>query len=136
MKQISGKAFIISLSILCLIGLIIYFNVMQGKVHSVLVSSVGYEKTGNASWYSMPGQKTASGEKQVTSDLTAASPDLPLGSRVRVTNLSNGKSVEVKITDRGPFTGDRLIDLSPAAARQIDFIEKGVTKVKVEGLGP
>ncbi len=82
------------------------------------------------------GRKTASGERFSQHKMTAAHRSLPLGTRVRVTNLSNGKSVVVRINDRGPFGRDRsrIIDLSKAAARQLDFIDSGWTRVKVEVL--
>ncbi len=82
------------------------------------------------------GRKTASGERFNQHKMTAAHRSLPLGTRVRVTNLSNGKSVVVKINDRGPFGRDRsrIIDLSKAAARKLDFIDSGWTRVTVEVL--
>ncbi len=82
------------------------------------------------------GRKTASGERFSQHEMTAAHRSLPLGTRVRVTNLSNGKSVVVRINDRGPFGRDRsrIIDLSKAAARRLDFIDSGWTRVKVEVL--
>ena len=82
------------------------------------------------------GRKTASGERFNQRKMTAAHRSLPFGTRVRVTNLSNGKSVVVRINDRGPFGRDRsrIIDLSKAAARQLDFIPDGVTRVTVEVL--
>lgn len=90
---------------------------------------------GNASFYSIKtnkGSVTASGERLNDTKLTAAHRTLPFGSIVKVTNLSNGRSVFVKITDRGPFISGRVIDLSVAAATVLDFKNKGVTKVKVE----
>jgi rare lipoprotein A len=82
------------------------------------------------------GRKTASGERFSQYKMTAAHRSLPLGTRVRVTNLSNGKSVVVRINDRGPFGRDRsrIIDLSKAAARRLDFIGDGWTRVRVEVL--
>jgi rare lipoprotein A len=90
--------------------------------------------TGHASWYGpkFEGKRTASGEIFSGDQLTAASRILPLGSRARVTNLENGKSVEVKINDRGPFVEGRIIDLSRAAARVLDMLKTGIAKVRVE----
>src|SRR5205823_6298814 len=78
-------------------------------------------QTGKASWYGDPhhGRKTASGEVFDMYALTAAHRTLPLGSRVRVTNLANGRAVDVRINDRGPTLADRIIDLSYAAARAL-----------------
>lgn len=90
---------------------------------------------GNASFYSIKtnkGSVTASGERLNDTKLTAAHRTLPFGSIVKVTNLSNGRSVFVKITDRGPFISGRVIDVSIAAAKALGFVEKGITKVKLE----
>lgn len=91
---------------------------------------------GKASYYAnkFEGRTTASGEKYWHSKLTAAHRTLPFNTRVRVTNLSNNKNVIVRINDRGPFTKDRVIDLSKSAARKLKFIKAGVSKVKVEVL--
>ncbi len=91
-------------------------------------------QTGEASWYGAQhhGKQTASGTIFDQSELTAAHPSLPFGSRIKVTNLANGKSVEVEITDRGPFAGDRIIDLSQAAARVLEMIESGTANVRLE----
>ena len=91
-------------------------------------------ETGMASFYANKhnGKKTASGERYQSSKLTAAHKTLPFGTMVKVTNLSNGKTVEVRINDRGPFARGRIIDLSRSAAKQIDMINAGVTKVKLE----
>jgi rare lipoprotein A len=93
-------------------------------------------ETGLASWYGprFHGKLTASGEVFNQEKLTAAHPRLPWGSRVKVTNLSNGKSVEVRINDRGPFVKDRIIDVSRAAARTLGMMKSGVTPVQVEWL--
>jgi rare lipoprotein A len=90
-------------------------------------------QTGLASYYadSYEGKSTASGEPFSQSKLTAAHKTLPLGTRVAVTNLSNGKQVVVKVNDRGPFVRKRIIDLSKLAASEIGMIGKGVTKVKI-----
>jgi rare lipoprotein A len=86
---------------------------------------------GYASWYGEP-QMTASGERFDPHALTAAHRTLPMGTRVRVTNTRNGKSVIVRINDRGPFSHARIIDLSEAAAKLLDMIEAGVVPVTLE----
>jgi rare lipoprotein A len=89
---------------------------------------------GKASWYGpgFVGRKTASGEVFDDAKLTAAHRSLPLGSKAEVTHLENGKSVRVEINDRGPFSQDRIIDLSRAAARALGMIDEGVARVRVE----
>jgi len=89
-----------------------------------------------ASWYGseFAGRRTANGERFDPNRMTAASKTLPLGSIVRVTNPHNGKSVDVRINDRGPYVGGRSIDLSRAAARKLGMIHSGVAHVKVERL--
>jgi rare lipoprotein A len=87
-------------------------------------------ETGRASWYDLDSQ-TASGEAMDASALTAAHPSLPLGTQVRVANLDNGRAVVVCINDRGPFAKNRIIDLSRAAAEQLDMIDAGVARVRV-----
>jgi len=95
-----------------------------------------YEEVGTASWYGRwhQGKKTASGEKFDQNKLTAAHPSLPLGTEAVVTNLDNGRQVEVTINDRGPYVGDRAIHLSKKAAGELGFKEKGVARVKIEVL--
>ncbi|KZK97493.1 RlpA-like protein precursor [Pseudovibrio sp. Ad14] len=85
---------------------------------------------GEASWYALTSQ-TASGEMMDPAKLTAAHLTLPMGTRVLVTNLSNGKSLTVRINDRGPYAQNRLIDLSKAAASKLGFIQSGVTHVRI-----
>lgn len=82
------------------------------------------------------GRKTASGQKFCQSQLTAAHRSLPLGTRVRVTNVSTSKSVDVRINDRGPFHSRRVIDLSKEAAAQIGMKRSGIALVKLEVLAP
>jgi rare lipoprotein A (peptidoglycan hydrolase) len=91
-------------------------------------------QTGEASWYGAKhqGKQTASGATFDQARLTAAHPSLPFGSKIKVTNLSNGKSVEVEINDRGPFAENRIIDLSQAAAKALGMIESGTTTVRLE----
>ncbi|BAZ44354.1 hypothetical protein NIES4102_13620 [Chondrocystis sp. NIES-4102] len=88
---------------------------------------------GQASWYGpgFNGQTTASGEVYNQNDLTAAHPYLGFGTEVKVTNLNNGRSVIVRINDRGPYAAGRVIDLSAAAANSIDMIDSGVAPVSV-----
>jgi rare lipoprotein A len=92
------------------------------------------EQVGEASWYgpAQDGQATASGETFDQEKLTAAHRTLPLGTKAVVTNLETGKSVEVRINDRGPYVKGRKIDLSRAAARKIGISKEGVAKVKIQ----
>jgi peptidoglycan lytic transglycosylase len=96
----------------------------------------GYVETGIASWYGeeFHGRKTSSLEVYDMNDLTAAHNRLPLGTFVAVTNLNNGRSVIVRINDRGPFVKNRVIDLSFAAARAIDMVGTGTAPVRIEAL--
>jgi rare lipoprotein A len=98
----------------------------------------GYTQTGTASWYGpqFHGQRTANGEVFDQEGLTAAHPTLPLNSLVQVTNLANGREVMVRVNDRGPFVGERLIDLSHGAAVALDFERAGHAQVHVRYLGP
>jgi len=99
---------------------------------------IGSAETGLASWYGVPydGRATASGEIFDMQKLTAAHRDLPFQTWVEVTNLSNGKQVDVRITDRGPFVRGRIIDLSMAAARQIDMLRAGTVRVRLKVIEP
>ena len=92
------------------------------------------EQVGEASFYGegFQGKKTASGEKFDQNDLTAAHPTLPLGTNATVTNLENGKSVDVKINDRGPYVKGRDIDVSKSAAKELGITKDGVAPVKIE----
>jgi rare lipoprotein A len=94
-------------------------------------------QVGVASWYGpgFHGRPTASGEPFDQHDLTAAHPSLPLGSRARVTSLTNHRTVDVRINDRGPFVDGRIIDLSYAAACRLDMIGPGIMPVRLEVLG-
>jgi rare lipoprotein A len=91
-------------------------------------------QTGYASWYgkSHQGRRTTSGETYDMNKLTAAHPALPMGTRLLVTNLRNGRSVTVRVNDRGPFVDGRIVDLSYAAARELGAVEDGVVPVRVE----
>ena len=93
---------------------------------------------GKASWYSVKtnyGTRTASGERLSNSAATAAHKTLPMGTKVRVINEANGKSEVMTITDRGPYTKGRIIDVTIGAAERLGFVHRGVTKVRVEVLG-
>jgi len=93
---------------------------------------------GQASWYSVNtngGTRTASGQRLANTAATAAHKTLPLGSKVRVVNLTNGKSEVVTITDRGPFVRNRVIDVTVGVAERLGFLASGVTSVKLEVLG-
>jgi rare lipoprotein A len=94
---------------------------------------LGAEERGQASWYGEPfhGRRTSSGEVFNMYQLTAAHRTLPLGTRVRVTHLGNGRSVEVRINDRGPFVGGRIIDVSYAAAQRLSAVGAGVFPVRL-----
>jgi len=93
-------------------------------------------QAGKASWYGVPhhGRKTASGEAYDMHALTAAHRTLPLGTRLRVINVDNGRTVVVRINDRGPFVDGRVIDLSRAAARELGTLEDGLFNVRFEVL--
>ncbi|MDE1192715.1 MAG: septal ring lytic transglycosylase RlpA family protein [Arachidicoccus sp.] len=88
-------------------------------------------ETGKASYYT-EGKRTANGDKFKKRRLTAASKTLPFGTQVKVINLKNGKSVKVKINDRGPFVKGRIIDLSWRAAKKLDMLDDGVVPVKLK----
>jgi rare lipoprotein A len=98
----------------------------------------GYVEEGNASWYGAPfhGRRASNGEIYDMNKFTAAHRTLPFDTVVRVTNLNNGKSTTVRITDRGPFVEGRIIDLSLAAAREIESIGPGVVPVRIEVITP
>lgn len=104
-----------------------------GKLHG---AKPIYVETGLASWYGPPyhNRRGANGEIYNQNAMTAAHRTLPLNTMVRVTNVSNGKSAMVRITDRGPFIGDRIIDLSLAAAKAVDVWRPGIAEVRVEVL--
>jgi rare lipoprotein A len=92
-----------------------------------------YQATGLASYYAhkFHGRKTASGETYHRDKLTAAHRSLPFGTRLKVTNLANGREVMVRVNDRGPFVKGRIIDLSYAAALELKMVRQGVVRVKV-----
>ena len=108
----------------------------KGRKYKVLTSSRGYKKRGIASWYgpNFNGQATACGEIYDMFDFTAAHKTLPMPSYLRVKNLSNGQSVVVKVNDRGPFVSNRIIDLSYAAAKEINMLEEGTAFVELTNI--
>ena len=97
-----------------------------------------YSAVGRSSWYgrSFHGRLTANGEIFDMDGLTAAHPTMPLPSYARVTNLTNGASLVLRVNDRGPFYGNRIVDVSDRAATVLDFKHRGIAKVKVEYVGP
>jgi len=104
----------------------------------VAPARIGSTETGVASWYGVPydGRRAASGEVYDMRQLTAAHRSLPFQTWVEVTNLANGKQVEVRINDRGPFVKGRIVDLSQAAARDIDMIRSGTARVRLKVIPP
>jgi len=107
-----------------------------GKTYSVMASSVGYQERGLASWYGQKfhGHLTSNGETYDMYTMSAAHKSLPLPTYARITNLANNKMVIVRVNDRGPFHGDRVIDLSYAAASKLDYRKTGVAEVLVEAI--
>jgi len=114
------------------------FYEVAGRRYVVLPSATGYVERGIASWYGpqFNGLRTATGEPYDMFAMTAAHKTLPLPCYARVTNLSNGRSVVVRINDRGPFVADRIIDLSYTAAAKLGMIRTGTAFVQVETLSP
>jgi len=114
------------------------FYEVFGKRYFVLASSTGYVERGVASWYG-PGfhkVQTSTGEPYDMYAMTAAHKTLPLPAYVRVTNLQNGRSVVVRVNDRGPFVGNRIIDLSYTAAAKLDMLRNGTAMVEVRSIDP
>lgn len=110
---------------------------IKGKTyHPLKAVKSGFTQSGVASWYGpgFHGKKTASGEIYDMHALTAAHNTLPLNTLLKVTNLVNHKEVLVRVNDRGPFVGDRLIDLSLAAAKKLEIVGPGTTSVQMEVL--
>ncbi len=103
-------------------------------VQTIAMGPVKFQIQGLASWYGpgFDGNRTANGEIYNQYDLTAASPTLPFGTRIRVTNLDNGRTVVVRVNDRGPYVGDRIIDLSRGAAQILGTVSSGVSPVRLE----
>ena len=107
-----------------------------GRVYCPMTSAEGFVETGIASWYGedFHGRPTALGETYNMYAMTAAHKTLPLPTRVRVTNLENGRSAELRVNDRGPFVDGRVIDLSYAAARELGVVRRGTARVRVVAL--
>jgi len=114
------------------------FYEVAGRRYVVLPGAAGYLERGVASWYGpdFHGKRTASGEDYDMYAMTAAHKTLPVPCYARVTNLSNGRSVIVRINDRGPFVGNRIIDLSYSAAARLDMLRSGTAFVEVRTVGP
>ena len=114
-----------------------FYDVL-GQRYFVLAGADGYVERGVASWYgpTFHGGSTSSGEQYDMYGMTAAHKTLPLPTYVRVTNLRNGRSVVVRVNDRGPFVANRLIDLSYTAAAKLDMLREGTTLVEVRALVP
>ena len=104
---------------------------------SVIQASGAYSTIGVASWYGADfhGRRTANGETYDMHSLTAAHPTLPLHSHVRVTNLTNHRSLVLRVNDRGPYVGQRVIDVSAQSAKLLGFYDRGLAKVKVDYIG-
>lgn len=109
-----------------------------GKTYHVMPSAVGYNAEGTASWYGKKfhGHLTSNGEVYDMYEMSAAHKSLPLPTYLRVTNLANGRQVVVRVNDRGPFHGKRLIDLSYAAAYKLDMLKAGTARVRLEAISP
>ena len=110
---------------------------IRGVTYYPLASGVGYSEEGVASWYGKDfhGKKTANGEIYDMYGTTAAHKLLPFNTKVKVTNLSNGKSITVRVNDRGPFVEKRVIDLTHTGAQSLGMLGPGTAKVKVESVG-
>lgn len=125
----------VSLLPILLVAVVLAGACAQRKAPSSSPASIEKHRaeTGKASWYGKAhqGKRTASGERFDMHALTAAHRTLPFGTIVRVTDLKNGRSVNVRINDRGPFHHDRIIDLSYEAARKLGFVERGTARVEV-----
>lgn len=113
---------------------VIFFTFLFLSITSIVFGQNPYTQTGVASYYGKEfhGRKTACGEKYCMDSMTAAHKTLPFNTWVKVTNLSNNKSVIVRINDRGPYSHKRIIDLSYGAAKDIGMIQSGVARVKIE----
>jgi rare lipoprotein A len=114
------------------------FYEVYGQRYTLLESGRGYRERGVASWYGpdFHGVRTSIGESYDMYSMTAAHKTLPLPAYARITNLRNGRSVVVRINDRGPFKANRIVDLSYAAALKLDMVRDGTTLVEVQELEP
>ena len=111
---------------------------IAGKTYRPLATAEGFTQTGIASWYGKDfhGRKTANGETYDMHGVSAAHKILPFNTKVRVTNLDNGKQIDVRINDRGPFIRGRIIDLTYTAAKRIGMVGPGTARVRIEALNP
>ncbi len=114
------------------------FYDVNGRRYQVLASAEGYLERGVASWYGpdFHGHNTSSGEPYDMYAMTAAHKTLPLPCYARITNLNNGRSVVVRINDRGPFVGNRIVDLSYTAAQRLDIVRTGTALVELQTVAP
>ncbi len=119
------------LPFLTAIFVVCFFNQGHASLNHGRIGHGG--QCGGASWYALH-SKTASGEKMNPFGMTAAHKTLPLGSKIRVTNKFNGKSIIVRINDRGPFIAGRILDLSKGAAAELGFVQHGLANVCYERL--
>ena len=112
-------------------------SAMAGVAEVIQHGLVTVVQEGLVSWYgaAFHNRPTASGELFDSSGLTMAHPTLPFGTQVKVTNVRNGRSVVVRVNDRGPFVGQRIADLSRAAAEQLGMLKRGVVRARIEVLG-
>ena len=110
--------------------------VVDGILYAPATELNNYSQTGRASWYGKKfhGKKTSSGEVYDMYQFSAAHKTLPIPSYIEVTNLANNKSLIVRVNDRGPFVGPRILDLSYAAAKELGFVSQGTTQVKIESI--
>ncbi len=111
---------------------------VDGKIYKPLQTAKGFNERGIASWYGKKfhGKRTSNGEVYDMYQMTAAHKILPLPTYVSVTNVNNDKKIIVRVNDRGPFIGERVIDLSYAAAKQLDLVEPGIGEVKIMAITP
>lgn len=111
---------------------------VNGVTYQLMPTSKGYSEEGMASWYGnkFHGRKTSNGEVYDMYGMTAAHKTLPIPAYVRVTNLANGRQIIVRVNDRGPFHGGRIIDLSYAGAKKLGYANAGTARVRVEAIDP
>lgn len=130
-----AKKFLTAVVVTLLAGAVLRGDGSEGKTTVAMLKTAKAE-TGVASYYGVPyhGRQTASGEVFNMNELTAAHPTLKFGTKVKVTHLANNRSVTVRINDRGPFVKGRVIDLSKAAAEELQMVRAGLADVKIEVL--
>jgi len=111
---------------------------VNGVTYQLMPAAKGYSEEGMASWYGnkFHGRKTSNGETYSMYGMTAAHKTLPIPAYVRVTNLANGRQIIVRVNDRGPFHGGRIIDLSYAGAKKLGYANSGTARVRVEAIDP